>query len=101
MNATDGVRAELGHIADRFEQADARARKAQTIEDYEAAEAERREANGDFWAAESDLAELGLMLLRLALKHNPEAVRLYLAEALRPELETLAAAIAKMEGRVK
>jgi hypothetical protein len=93
------VRKELSRIADKFGQADARARRAQTIEDYEAAEAERCEIAGEFWAAESELADLCLLLLRLALRHQPDALCLYLAEALRTELEPLAESLAKLEAR--
>jgi hypothetical protein len=93
------VRADLARIADRFEQADRRARRAQTIAAYEQAEAERRDAEGEFWAAGSDLADLLLLLLRYALHHEPDALRLYLAEVLRPELEPLAETLARLEAR--
>jgi hypothetical protein len=65
------VRREIAEITERFEQADRRARAAQTVEDWEAAEAERREINGQFWVATEDLASLFLLLLR----HAPAQAR--------------------------
>jgi hypothetical protein len=94
------LRQELAEIADRFEAADRRAKRASTIPAREEAEAERRAALGEHWQAESELAELCLLLLRLALRHQPDALRLYLADALRPELEPLVQAVARMEGRL-
>jgi hypothetical protein len=91
------VRAELAQIAARFEAADHRAKRAAALEDREAAEWERLEAAGDFWACESDLAHLFLLLIRTCLRHEPAALALYLAEALRSELEPLATALAKLE----
>jgi hypothetical protein len=91
------VRADLGRITDRFEQAGRRAQRAQTIADYDDADAERCEIAGEFWAAEEDLAQLVLMLLRIALRHQPEALRMYLADALAPELDGLADAIVRLE----
>lgn len=74
------VRADLERITDRFDSADRRAKRVATILDREAAEDERREAAADFWAAEEELVDLFLMLLRLSVKHQPDALRLYLAE---------------------
>jgi hypothetical protein len=93
------LRADLDAIAERYEAADRRAKLAATIPDREAAEDERRGAAADFWLAETDLADLLLMLLRLTLRHQPDALRHYLAEALRPEIEPLANAFARMEAR--
>src|SRR5262249_39523235 len=93
------LRAELAQITARFEAADRSAKRAAVLEDREAAESERREAAGDFWAAEVDLAELLLMLLRLAFRHQPHALCRYLSNALAPELEPLAGALAKLEAR--
>ncbi len=105
-DAQSVVRAELARIAERFGDADRRAKAAGvavafgagTVAEREAAEAERQDAAGDFWAASSDLADL-LLLLRYALAHQPDALRLYLAEALRPELGPLAEAVAGLEAR--
>jgi hypothetical protein len=96
------LRADLVRIAERFAEADRRAWEAATTADREgreAAEDERREAAGAFWAAGRELAELLLLLLRHAADHQPDAVRAYLADMLRPELEPLARAIARLEGR--
>jgi hypothetical protein len=93
------MRAELVQIAERFEAADRRAKRAATLEEREAAGLERQEAAGDFWAAEWDLTELLLLLIRLALRHQPDVLAQYLREALREELEALADAVIKMEAR--
>ncbi len=101
------VRAELARIAQRFEAADRRAKAAGvavafgagTVADREAAEAERRDAAGESWAAESDLADLLLLLLRHARRHQPDALRDLLADVLRPELAPLAEAVARLEAR--
>jgi hypothetical protein len=93
------VRLEIADIADRFAAADLRMKTAATFADREQAEAERREANGDFWAAEEDLADLLLLLLRYTLVHRPDALRFYLTEALRPELEAIIEIIAKQEDK--
>jgi hypothetical protein len=99
-NPASAVRADLERIAERYAAADRRACRAQSIEDYDAAEAERREIAGEFWAAGSELADLLLLLLRHALQHQPDALRLYLAEALRPELGPITAALANLEQHV-
>lgn len=93
------LRADLERITDRFEQADRRLHRSQTIEDYAAAEEERRDIAGEFWAAENELAHLLLLLLRVTLKHEPDALRLYLAEALRAELEPITESLARLEAR--
>jgi hypothetical protein len=92
-------RAELARITDRFEAADCRAKRAAKVEDREAAEWERLEAAGDFTATEMDLADLLLMLLRLALKHQPAALAQYLGNALRDEFEPLVDAVISLEAR--
>jgi hypothetical protein len=97
--AAAGVAADLRRITARYAALGRRACRSQTVEDYEAAAAERREIAGEFRAAESALADLGLMFLRVAAKHEPDAARLYLLDLLRPELEELAQGIAKLEGR--
>jgi hypothetical protein len=93
------VRADLAAIAERFEDAGRRIKRATTISDREAAEAERRDAVGDFWAAEDDLADLLLLLIRCCEQHRPDVLRLYLAEVLRTELEPIVDALAKVEAR--
>jgi hypothetical protein len=90
----------LAQIADRFKQADCRKRRSQTLEECADAEDERREIAGEFWAAENELAHLYLLLKRVALLHEPDAVSLYAAEALRPELQPIVEALAKMEMRL-
>jgi hypothetical protein len=94
------LRAELARIAERFEQAERRAKSASTIEDREAAESERREAEGDFWAVTADLADLLLLLFRHAITHQPDALRAYIVALLRPELDPMAEAIANLEGKL-
>jgi len=91
------LRAEIDAIAARYEAANRRAKLAATIPDRAAAEWERLEAAGDFTAAEMDLADLLLMLLRLALRHQPAALTQYLSQALRNELQPLADAILELE----
>ncbi len=105
--AQSAVRAELARIAGRFEDADRRARAAraaaacggQVPQSAAAAEAERDGAAAEFWAAGEDLAQLLLLLLRYAAKHQPQALTAALAEALKPELDGLADAIVKVEAR--
>jgi hypothetical protein len=92
------VRQEIDDIAERFAAADRRMMTAATVADREQAEAERREANGDFWAAGEDLADLLLLLLRYALSHREDALRLYLVEALRSELEAIIELALKQDG---
>lgn len=96
------LRAELARIAEGFAAADRRAFTAGVYDRQghrEAAEAERAEAAGNFWAAEADLADLLLLLLRAAARHQPDALRLRLGQALRTELEPLAEAVARLEAR--
>ncbi len=90
---------DLRRIADVFGSADRRAKVSAVTADREQAEAARREAAGDFWAAESALAQLFLMMLHNSTKHEREATRNYLRELLREEFAELAAAVARMEGR--
>ena len=97
--AQSAVRAELARIAGRFEAADRRAKAADAAADREAAEAERQDAAGEFWAAGEDLAQLLLLLLRYAVRNQPEALTALLAEALRPELRPILEAVARLEAR--
>lgn len=92
------VRAELGRVADRWEAAGDRARRATTIADRERAEAERREAAGDHHQVEVDLADLLLLLLRMALRHRRAELVALLEDAVEdPLLAPLAEAIARLE----
>jgi hypothetical protein len=84
-------------ILTRLEAADRQLRHAATIADREQAEAQRREAKGVIWRAGSDLADLFLLLLRCCRRHQPEALLAALVEVLRPELEPLFDAIARLE----
>jgi hypothetical protein len=93
------LRSELAAIAARFEAANQRAWQATTIEDRNAAEAERLEAEGDFWVGEADIADLLLLLFRITLRHQPDALRHYVAAALRPHLDEITMAIARLEAR--
>jgi hypothetical protein len=93
------VRADLANIAERFEAADRRVRGARTAAGRERAEAVRRAADAEFYAAGRELADLLLLLLRYAIHHQPDALRLYLVELLRPELEQLAELALKGGGR--
>jgi hypothetical protein len=96
------LRADLLRVAERFQEASDTAWRAAVAVDAgarDAAEEERWAAAGAFHAAREELADLGLLLLRHALELRADAVRLYLSEALRPELQALAAAIVELEGR--
>src|SRR5262249_35803481 len=105
------LRRELAAITHRYEAADQRAKRAQTVEDRDLAEEEKREAAGDFWAAERDLAELQLLLLRLAFRLQPAALGqslyraldlhfLNLADQFTREQREQAEAVASLEVRV-
>jgi hypothetical protein len=87
----------LSAVADRFEAAHNRYLRAQTVADAEAAEHERRDIAGEFWRAGSDRGELFLLLLRYAVRHQPEALAALLAQALRRELDQLADAVVALE----
>jgi hypothetical protein len=89
------VRDELCCIGGRFEAADRRAKQAATLADREQAEEEARAAEGDYWAAEMELADLVLLLLRQATAHRRDALRMYLLEILGDEIVEIAVAAAK------
>ena len=93
------LRGEIAALTARFEAADQRMKRAATIEVREAAEAERREAAGDCWANEADLADLLLLLLRICLRHQPAALEQYLVTALRSHLDEITLTIAQLESR--
>jgi hypothetical protein len=92
-------RSEIEAFVARYQAAKERAARAATLADREAAEAERREAEGDFWLLETNLADLFLLLFRLAVQHEPAAVADSVKKVLRPELNALADGIVKLEGR--
>jgi hypothetical protein len=92
------VNQELEAIVARAARAQRRLREPQTPEEWQAAEAELWEARGELHAARSELAELGLYLLRFALDMQPDALRALLTQALRPELESLAEAVMRRGG---
>ena len=98
-NMWSAVRREIADITSRFEAADRRKTRSQTIEDYADAHDERMAIAGEFWAAESQLADLLILLLRIAVKHQPDLLRLYIAEVLRPELNPILDALVKLEDR--
>lgn len=91
------VQSELSRIADRFDAANRLLRQAKSTEDREFAEAMRRDAAGQFWAFGQELADLLLLLIRMALSHRRDALGSYLADALRPELAPIVAAVARLE----
>ena len=93
------IRAELARLGEQFESADRRAKRATTIADRELAEADRQDAQGEFFAAGQELADLLLLLLRYGLRHRREALCSYLVEAMRDELEPIAETIARLENR--
>jgi hypothetical protein len=98
---TSLLRADLQRLAEKFHAAGDAAHRAAVALDLGArndAEDLRLDLQGEYHAATNELADLLLMLLRHALDHRPEALTLYLAEALRPELEPLAEAVAGLEG---
>lgn len=89
--------AELGRIADRFDAAERLARHSRSQIEREAAEAARLDALGEHWAASMDLADLLLLLVRKAMQHRPDALRTYLVDLLRPELEPISEALIRLE----
>ncbi len=96
------LRAELLRIAECCQAAADLAHRAAVAEETggrEAAEAERQEAAADFWKAGAELAHLCLLLIRHACDHQPDALRLYIVELLRPELEPIVKAIVRLESR--
>jgi hypothetical protein len=87
---------ELQRLAEKFADADAQLWRARVRGDkgeLEAAEDERQKANGDFFAATQEMADLFLLLLRQCLALRKDALRLYLADALSDDFAELADAI--------
>jgi hypothetical protein len=95
------IRAEIDAIVDRFDAADQAAKRAATLEDREAAEAAREDVEADLYALGEDLADLLLLLIRYASTHRREALEMYLAELLRPQLDAMARSIATLEARCR
>jgi hypothetical protein len=92
----------LGTIADRFEKADRRGKRAQVLDqagEREAAETERWEAAGEGWKAGQDLADLLCLLFRYALQHRSDALKLYVRKVLEADLRSLEDAVARLEDR--
>jgi hypothetical protein len=92
-------RSEIEAFAARYQAAKERAQRATTLEDREAAEWERLEAEGDFWLIQTNIVDLFLMMFRFAVQHEPAAVAGYVKKVLRAELDALADGIANLEGR--
>lgn len=93
---------ELHRLARAYDAANRRALTAGIYDrqgDREAAEGERQQAAGDYYALEAGLADLGLLLLRMMLRRQPEAASALLAQALGPELRPMAEALVRLEGR--
>ena len=94
------IREDLRVLCERAVAAERRLHVAQVRDgDREAAEDERRAALGEHFAAGQAIADLGLLVVRHALAYRQEALAAYLADALRPELQAIADAITRLEGR--
>jgi hypothetical protein len=88
------VQAELTRIAERFAAASSAAWRATVAEDTgqrDAAEGERQEAAGEFFAAGLALADLLLLLLRQAAEHRAPALCLHLLKLLAGDPDALRA----------
>jgi hypothetical protein len=90
--------AELVRIATRWQAADRREKATRTLPDFEQAAAESMEAEDDFWSCKRDLADLFLLLLRCACEVEPEAVHIYVAELLTPEIDFICQRLAARKG---
>jgi hypothetical protein len=102
LTAADTIRANIDAAASRFLAADAAVRRAEVLGDDAArveALAARTLALGEFCLAGRDVADLAVLLLRYAFEFDRDTLRLILVEALRPELEPIADAIARLEAR--
>jgi hypothetical protein len=101
LGAADRIRGEIAAIVERFADADRAMKRAEVYEDAgarEEAQAAREAAQAAFGQAGRDLADLALLLLRYALLHDRDALRLILTETLREELEPALDAVARLEG---
>jgi hypothetical protein len=94
------VCAELRRILERFDAADKCAWQARVMGqagECDTAEAERRDAAGDYWAACMALADLGLLLMRHMLDYRREELHQYMNDVLAPDFAELADAIVATE----
>lgn len=81
-----GLREDLVAIAERFRAADQQLLRALVFAEAhnrEQAETARWEAMGDYQATGEAIADLFLLLLRMALEYRPEAVQAHLTEVVR------------------
>ena len=99
LDLRSAVRRDLAAITERFEEGTRRLWQARTTEDREQAEAIRRDAEGLFFSAREQLADLFLLMLRCCVELRGEALRMYLTESLAPELDAIANVVANQEGR--
>jgi hypothetical protein len=100
------VRQEIQRIAERFEQAERRVKEVRRIaatkpdeETCKDALAELDDALGEFRASGEELADLLLLGFRYARDYRPDALRQIMVDALRPELEAITDALARLEAR--
>lgn len=82
----------------RYDEA-AKAILAATPAQGEEAERKRLEAEAAIWALEHDVSDLLFMLLRAAIRHDPERLRRHLMDLLAPDVGTLVKEILKERGR--
>jgi type IV pilus biogenesis protein CpaD/CtpE len=86
------LRQTLRGVLERWDAADRRVweyRAREQPADREAAEAERRDIEGELHALAAELADLLLLLLRQAVRHNPGELRQQLMELLAPDIGAL------------
>jgi hypothetical protein len=88
--APAALRADILRLAELFEDADRRLKRAQTLTDHVEATTEWLAAQEQLYVAGSWLADFLLLLLRYARRYQPDALRMYLRESLREELEAMA-----------
>lgn len=84
----DAVARTMRDIRDRFAAADTAAKRADTLDDREAAIRERDAARDEHYLAAYTLGRLGLTLLRYAVEYHPTETML----ELRPLVEQILAA---------
>lgn len=97
---TSLVRAEIRRLVDRWEEADRRfleARLKAVNGELTRAELDRWEAQGDYFGCSQELGSLLVLLLRHALKRQPDVLRALLVEALKPELEEIWEDVARLQ----
>jgi hypothetical protein len=91
---------DLTRLAERFALAERQARQAAVLGERgqrDAAEAERDTAAAAYFELGAAAGELLLFLLRQAQQYQRDALRLYLADALREELDEIREAVARLE----